>query len=397
MKLGLSMNKVTVLSLLFGASMALAGPPERIPIIAWSGPPANETTPERYRELAECGFTHNYSGFPNAEAMAKALDVAHAAGVRQFISIPELASSPEETATRFKSHPALAGYYLRDEPSAADFPSLAAWMKRIQSVDPAHPSYINLFPNYANAAQLGTPSYQEHVAKYIAEVPAPFISFDHYPVVGDRLRSEWYSNLEIVSSAAREAKKPFWAFALAVAHGPYPVATIEHLRLQAFSDLAYGAQAIQYFTYWTVKSTDWNFHEAPIGLDGKRTAVFDRVKQVNHEIQAVAPIFLNATVLGVGHTAPLPLGTRAYQAVPPVSSVTTDGGGAVISLLEKGKRWFLVIVNRDLKKEVSVTVKFDGSIPISRIDKGGGRKVTPGNEQKATLPPGDMTIFAWDL
>ncbi len=391
------MDKVVFLSLLLGAGMALAETNERIPIIAWCGLPSNETTVERYRELAECGFTHNYSGFPNADAMAKALDVARAAGVKQFVSIPELASAPEEIAKRFKSHPALGGYYLRDEPSAGDFPSLAAWMKRIQAVDSAHPCYINLFPNYANAAQLGTPTYQEHVAKYVAQVPAPFISFDHYPVVGDRLRGEWYANLEIVSSAAREAKKPFWAFALAVAHGPYPVATLAHLRLQGFSDLAYGAQAIQYFTYWTVKSTDWNFHEAPIGLDGKRTAVFDRVKQVNREIQAVAPIFLNANVLGVGHTPPLPAGTRAYQAVPPISSVTTEGGGAVVSLLEKGKVWFLVVVNRELAKEVPVTVKFDGSIPISQVEKDGSKKALPGTEHKVTLPPGDMTIFTWTL
>ena len=393
----LSMNKIVVLSLLFGTSMALAENPERIPIIAWSGPPSNETTVERYRELAECGFTHNYSGFSNADAMAKALDVAHAAGVKQFVSIPELANAPEETAKRFKSHPALAGYYLRDEPSAGDFPALATWMKRIQAVDAAHPCYVNLFPNYANAAQLGTPTYQAHVAKYVAEVPAPFISFDHYPVVGDRLRGEWYENLEIISSAAREAKKPFWAFALAVAHGPYPVATLEHLRLQAFSNLAYGAQAIQHFTYWTVKSTDWNFHEGPIGLDGKRTAVFDRVKQVNREVQAVAPIFLNATVLGVGHTPPLPAGTRAYQPVPPVTSVTTDGGGAVVSLLEKGKAWYLVVVNRELTKEVSVAVKFDGAIPLSRIEKDGRKTGLSGTGHKVSLPPGDMAIFAWVL
>src|SRR5262245_56933212 len=77
------------------------------PIRAWSGPPANETNAERYRELADAGFTHNYSGFGNADAMEKALDVAQAAGIKQFISLPELQTNPEKIAERFKGHPAL--------------------------------------------------------------------------------------------------------------------------------------------------------------------------------------------------------------------------------------------------------------------------------------------------
>lgn len=290
----------------------------RIPILAWSGPPANETNAERYRELADAGFTHNYSGFANADAMEKALDVARAVGIKQFISIPELQTNPEKIAERFKGHPALAGYYLRDEPNAADFPALAAWTKRIQSIDAAHPCYINLFPNYANSGQLGSATYQEHLDRFIKEVPVPWLSFDHYPVVGKSVRGEWYENLELVSAAAKSARKPFWAFALAVAHDPYPIAEIEHLRLQVFSNLAYGAQGIQYFTYWTSESPHWNFHQAPIDTKGKRTVVYDRVKQVNAEIRALSQAFLSAEVLRVGHTGDLPRGTRAYEPVPPV-------------------------------------------------------------------------------
>src|SRR6187397_2764386 len=62
---------------------------ERIPVLAWGGIPAAESTAERYRELAEAGFTHHFSSFSNAAGMAAALDLAHAAGVKQVISIPE--------------------------------------------------------------------------------------------------------------------------------------------------------------------------------------------------------------------------------------------------------------------------------------------------------------------
>ena len=82
-------------------------------------------------------------------------------------------------------------------------------------------------------------------------MPLQLLSFDHYPVVGDTCRPEWYENLEIFSDEARKAGKPFWAFSLATSHGPNPVPTPAMLRLQVYSDLAYVAQGIQYFTYWT--------------------------------------------------------------------------------------------------------------------------------------------------
>lgn len=87
------------------------------------------------------------------------------------------------------------------------------------------PDAESMEKDYANEQQLGTKTYQEHVDLFINEVPVQLLSFDHYPVIGDSLRPEWYQNLEIFSEAARKANKPFWAFALAVAHGPITAGT----------------------------------------------------------------------------------------------------------------------------------------------------------------------------
>src|SRR5437588_8277231 len=73
-----------------GSAPRPGDPKPRIPILAWIGPPAGETTVERYKELVTCGFTLNYSGFPDASVAKRALDVAHAAGVKQFLDISAL-------------------------------------------------------------------------------------------------------------------------------------------------------------------------------------------------------------------------------------------------------------------------------------------------------------------
>lgn len=370
----------------------------RFPIHAWYSIPAEQTTLEHYRELAECGFTTSFSGFPNADAVAKALDVAGRAGVRLFISLPELSTDPEGTVRRFKAHPALAGYHLRDEPSAADFPALARWTRRIQAVDSGHPCYINLFPTYATAAQLGVATYREHVDRFVKEVPVPFISFDHYPVVGDRLRADFYQNLEIVRDASLAADKPFWAFSQSVAHGPYPVPTPAHLRLQVFSDLAYGAQCIQYFTYWTPVDPHWNFHDAPIDAKGNRTPVYDRVRRMNRQIQALAPVFLGARVIRVGHTEPVPAGAKPFEPSAPLRSLRTAPPGVLVSEFANGPHRYLCIVNRDPGKAAPVQVAFDPAGKVQRVDTGTGEPAAvPDDGYKGALDPGDALVFRFPV
>lgn len=381
---------LTCILLGFGKLSSAAA--QTIPILAWHGPPWNETTMARYRELAEAGYTESFSEFPNIEAMVRVLDVGKATGIRLWVSVPELRSDPEGTVKRLMHHPALAGYYLRDEPFVRDFPALSAWVKRIQAVDAVHPCNINLFPNYASPGQLGARTYREYVVRFLAEVPVPFVSFDHYPIVGQRLRGEWYENLEIISKAAAEAKKPFGGFMLTTAHDPYPIPTLAHLRLQAFSNLAYGAQFIQHFTYWTPKSDVWNFHQAPIETNGKRTPVYDLAKQINAEIRQLSEVFLGARVIRVGHLGGVPAGAKAFQPVAPVSEIRADGP-ALVSLLEKGNARYLVVVNRALGGERKVQITFAAGSSASTQAKNGTRSGVKDAKATAFISPGDVAVY----
>ena len=366
----------------------------QIPILAWYSIPPGQTTLARYLELKESGITHNLSFFNDAETMSGALDTAWNAGIKMIVYCPELKSATEKTVKRFMDHPAVAGYMLRDEPNRSDFPELAQWVKSIRKVDDSHFCYLNLFPNYATEEQLGTKTYQEHVDLFIREVPVQLISFDHYPVLGDSLRANWYENLEIISAAARNASKPFWAFALSVAHGKYPVPTIAQLRLQVFSDLAYGAQGIQYFTYWTPFDTTWNFNNGPVTLDGKRTVVYDRIREVNKEIESLSKVFLGAQVITVSHTGVIPQGTRPLAELPkPIRILKTEGTGAVVSYLENGTSSYLVIVNRDFKSPMTLYIECDNN--VRKIFRDGSSAPANAYQARSEIDPGDIAIYSW--
>ncbi len=367
---------------------------EQLPVLAWYSIPAEQTSVQRYLELKDAGFTHNLSTFPDVSALLAALDTAQAAGIKMIAACPELKTATEETVKKLMNHPALAAYMLRDEPNRKDFPELGEWARKIRSVDSSHFCYLNLFPNYASEEQLGTETYQEHVDLFIKEIPLEIVSFDHYPVVGDSLRANWYENLEIVSAAAKEAGKPFWAFTLSVAHGPYPIPTLAHMRLQVFSDLAYGAQGIEYFTYWTPPyDTLWKFNTAPISVEGTRTSTYDKVKQLNEEIKGLSSVFQGSEVLWTAHTGDnIPSGTKPLGPLPgQVELIETEGTGAVVSMLKNNRHSYLVIVNRDFLKPMDLTISFRED--VKRIMKDGSEMYCEKNNNNFEIEPGDIIIF----
>lgn len=365
-----------------------------LPILAWHSIPADSTTLERFLEMKDIGINTHFSGYPDADAMERALDLAEQAGIKIIISCPELSEEPEKTVTRFMNHPALAGYFLRDEPNTEAFPELAAWAKRIRATDDNHFCYLNLLPTYAPLDMLKAESYRDYVHRFDQEVPLQLLSFDHYPIVGDHYRPDWYENLEIFSDEARKAGKPFWAFALATAHDPYPIPDLSHLRLQMYSNLAYGAQGLQYFTYWTPgKNPNWNFHHGPIGLDGKRTDVYDKIKTLNTELQALSGVFMGAEVISVRHTGDsIPQGTVALTELPEqVKALETEGEGAVVSLLQNKEKQFLVIVNRDFKNRMQLHIEL---VPgVKRIMKDGSIVDASLYSDTMMVDPGDAMIY----
>ncbi|MDR2764279.1 MAG: beta-galactosidase [Tannerella sp.] len=369
-----------------------------IPIITYGG-----INVEGFRDMKDAGIDACWG-------YADALDEAQKAGLKVFLCSDDLKTDTEKTVKSVMNHPALAGYILGDEPPVNEFKAAGEWVRKIQAVDPNHDCYINLLPNYATFHQLGlegkelygVSSYREYLERFVKEVPTGFLSFDHYPVISDeetQLREQWYENLEEIRYVSQKHGMPFWAYTLSVAHRIYPVPTVAQLRLQMYSNLAYGAQALQYFSYSGAGYQD--YHHAPISF-GKRTEVYDRIKLVNLEIKALSGVFFKSTVIDVWHTGkftPSPHITKRLReenppGMPPVKLLQTGEGGAVVSLLKKETGRFLVIVNRDYMKPMKLTLIVDDT--VRKVQKDG--TLVPANIYASTIEvdPGDAMIYTWE-
>ena len=358
-----------------------------IPILGWHG-----VAPEKYREvfplMKEAGFDGYLAKVSDKTNALLMLDAAQAAGIMAMPGFPELNADPEASVPLIMNHPALMAYYLKDEPETWDLDILGDLVRRIQAIDTGIPCYINLYPNWAWQEE----NYVEHINLFADKCPVPFISFDQYPVTEKDgtilIRPTWYRNLEEIRTLCHERGKPMWAFALLESHhlghpSPeafYPVPTLGHLRLQVFSDLVYGAQVIQYYTF-----------RGAVDRDGRKTPVFDVVKQVNAEIKGLSAVFLGCEVLNVWHLNEIPIGTKALtgRPDPKVKSLSISGKGAVVSLFRNKGRRYLAIVNKDCVEPAILHSKLDRR--VMEVTKTGLRLKVSG--KKRTLDPGDMAVF----
>ncbi len=362
------------------------------PIIAWADIPAGEINIVRFNELKEMGVNMALSNYPNAGAMQKGLDLAQLAGIKMITSCPELKTDVEKTVKRFMDHPALAGYFIQDEPVRKDFAELGTLAKKIEAIDSKHFCFVNLIASIhtTNTAALGTTSYAEYVSTFAKEVPSKFLSFDFYPVLTEGIHERWYEGLEIFSAEARKLDTPFWAFALASSYNQlHPIPTLPALRLQLYSNLAYGAQGLEYWAYWMSQG----LRSAPIGLDGKRTSTYDKIREVNKEIQNLAGVFIGSKVVSVGHTGTvIPRGTTRLSSLPAAIKVfETDEPGTLVSILENKDNSFFVVVNRDLKKSVAMTILGDDT--LKKVLKDGSVVKASAYTNTIEMEPGDIAVY----
>lgn len=372
---------------------------KEFPILAWySIRPDSALTQERYNEMRNAGFNISFSHFGVISEVEKALKACKGTGVKQMVACPELENDTRNTVLKFKDNEMVAGWFLRDEPVASGFAQLRNFRDAVYESDSSHVIYLNLLPALVDAKALGTKDYEEYVQRFVDEVNLSQISYDFYPILDNGkkifVRPEFYNNLEIIRKVALRVGQPFWAFVLSTAHDPYPVPTSTHMRLEAFSSLAYGAQCIQYFTYWQPDKNTWNFNTSPIGITGDRTHVYYLVKALNEEIHNLTWVFLGAHAESVGHTGEkLPLGTTALSTLPhPIQEVKTDGEGVLVSHLVNGSKHFLMIVNRDIDQSQQVTIK--SAKQIKRVLPN-GKTIKVGKLQNVTVPQGDYLLYYW--
>lgn len=303
-------------------------------------------------------------------------------------------------ANTLKNENGFFGYMMQDEPSVPEIIERQKEIERLITVDSSHVFYINLL-SYQRQDWFEKSTQAKTFTEYLKALSATscqYLSFDYYPITTAGIRPTWYYNLEMVRQESLASGKPFWGFVLSVPHNVpftpgtyYPTPTLASLRLQVYSNLAYGAQGIQYFTYWTPKPINFEYHDGPISFEGKKTSTYEVVQQMNRELKVVSKLFYGARVLSVHHLGVVPEGTTRQEKMPVnIRSLKIVGKqGAIISQIEKNGHRYLAIVNKSHEESLTVRLRYRNSKPrqLTKQLKAVGIKST------YTVAPGDLLLF----
>jgi hypothetical protein len=403
-----------------GSSLHGAEPPVStwqvgVPIVTyWAGPAMTDKVAQ---QMADGGWNLVW-------CTEKELDVAQRhhlrAQLQDDLLSPQVLDNPAQRAkldalvARVRKHPALYDYFVRDEPTAADFPALGRLVAYLRERDPAHLAYINLLPTYADNKQLGTKgdtvtAYREHLRQFIDQVKPGLLSYDHYQFATTGDSGNYFLNLALVREIGQQRGLPFLNIVQAASWDPtIRVPNSDEVRYLVYTTLAYGAQGISYYVYCCPG------HKGMIALaNGTPTPLYHVLRSVNREFAAIAGELQPLRSLGVYHAGMTPPGAeplgknapfRLDPPVPPMAYKAPERvKGILLGLFGRagkdpgaGEATHVLVVNLDYKAKECRTIVGPGRLEIfdavhgtwsAAAEKGATLGLPPGGGKLVRLQP----------
>jgi len=386
-------------------------------IMAYSGPPPEEVNLERYQEIADSGIDYLVpaNGAVNAEQNLQAMELGAQVGVG-IIPVDlrlfpfELKPGIEADAVgikaivkSYKDHPALAAYVVKDEPNANLFPALKEICDVFRVEDPGHPPLINLFPSYGSPVQLGFADYRAYVASFIEIVEPELLSYDYYPLRNEvTMYDGWFNDLSIAREEAQRAGIPFLVFIQSEGiKGYLRVPNRAEILWQVNTVLAYGAQGIGWFCYWT-PAPDQGFHQAEgaapplvekhynamIDINGNRTEVYDYVREANLYLKKAGRGLLGWESTDV---ARYEAGKMIEGGASPIVVPNGNDANIVVGTFRKDGRIRLVISNARCDVPAGFSLKLSGEHKIAGVFS--SIDADPAGKLEWNLKPGGSIVL----
>lgn len=351
---------------------------DRFAIGFWWPPHTTEDLPKRYQEIADANFTV-VIGTAGTTAEEQ-LKLCEQLGLRAIVRA-------DRAVDKLPQSDVCWGYMLADEPNAAAFPQLAKRAEEIRQQWPGRFGYVNLFPNYASAGQLGTPTYDEHVAKFVQTVKPEVLSMDHYPAMRPDAdtRNAYCDNLETMRKHSLSAGIPFWNYFYSMPFNDRLDPTEAQIRWQINASLAYGAKGVLYFCYWTPGKGAKGAGEFPKGgaiitAEGLKTRHYEEARRVNAELKNLGPTLMQLTNAGVYriNTGKDPAVALAGAPIKNLQRVGSDPHSEFIlgTFQHADGRRAVLLVNHNHSYTAWSTVEFEVAPEALReVDKATGREV----------------------
>lgn len=275
----------------------------------------------------------------------------------------------------FFDHPAIWGIDIGDEPSSLDFPHYGKVFDRVRTQFSNQFPYLNLYPGYAMVAwntpqqvteQLGAESYEEYIDRYCKNVPSDYICFDFYPYAANA--ALFWDNLKTVADACKKTNRSLWTVLQVNSHDSNVWTSVNRLRFQAYSALAFGAECI----FWACYTAGW-WHNQVLDERGEKTEQYGKLQRVNAELRSLGETYMRYRRMNTYIVENSPLSVLGF------CNVCAAAGerllvGEMISRNGDGSRALMICAANDPMDEHpgNVMVRFSTTFGWMHAVKGGG-------------------------
>lgn len=382
----------------------------RFALFGWVAPPIDQTTPERYQQMADAGFNVTVLAWedPGTPGFNRQRLAVTPAGLRNLLLDNRLDLVHEDDApslvvldsivAAYRDDPGFLGYYLGDEPGVARYPRLAEWFRLLRARDPLHPAWNNL---------LGRSMFNSHdefidyLRGYVTTVQPAVLCTDHYDHLDSGDRGQFVASVAGTAQVAREAGLPFWGVLLVTRHLQYRYVDDALLRWQVAQWLAYGARGIGYFTYWQPAPDPdpvVNWQEGMIRYDnGDTTAHYTRVRELNRRVLPLGEALAGLAWISTEYSGDVPEAALAFSPDLLVSQV--EGRAALGTFAAADGTPHLFVANRDSSAARVIALELVGERPVERLSDAGAwtpytsTPTSNGRRVELSLAAGDFALL----
>ena len=373
-------------------------------------------TDYHFQKLVECGM--NMITIEEVDNWEQQLTLADKYGIKGVLFVNGSAgdyyrsggTDPRLAATiaKAKTYPALAGYQIFDEPSTEKIGQIRYEKDAIESMDPnpEHPVYVNLHPSSASKGSLGVVDYFEYVETFVTECNLKLITFDQYPVFKGYIDPSWPRSLAAVRESALRHNIPFWAFTCCCREHSREDPTLENMRLQCNTNLAYGAQVNQFFVYRCTSGTDlaplqtWEWKDGIVDgvkvfIEPRYTEAFDVCKAYCTEMHNRGYVFAGSDVKAVRKNQIMDAWNESlsiHDLPDQINSLYTSRE-AIVSFVENKGNEYVVVVNSLWNWTQQVAIDLTDVVYLIDHD-GNFTELQPGIS-RFDLEGGDMLVFKY--
>lgn len=281
--------------------------PERyIPIGGWATP-ATQFRDTRYDELfgliKDSGINYMISleEWSSKYWCIDSLRAAHNAGIKLYYNCVGQGNMLEMIQHMLDSEysDALGGIYVKDEPLLSEMEELGNQTAAVKELlgDRGLPVFSNLLPTYAQSSMIGD-SYRDYINAYLENVDSDILMFDYYPYTGQKdTIYDMIANIAMAKEAADAKNIPLYTFIQSSGTASMREPSYTELKLNVNLNLAMGVKGFAYFLTCEVYE-NWGY-SAMIDYNGNTTDMYDKIKDVNSDINAMKGVYLDYDYKGI--------------------------------------------------------------------------------------------------